>query len=170
MGGLFSYFGIEEWFYSLPKDVQEKIIEYGPGSDRYINDSEISFTSNTATRLLGNIALAALSHKDHNLCDLLLKKAGECIRENTDDLAQYRAIVRRISDEKDYLPDQKEIDRYKLIILDLIRSQPGFLQADVKKHFPPAFEPAVGHALSQLKYENKLRREKSDRSFKLYIT
>src|SRR3990172_5184832 len=108
MGGLFGYFGIEEWFYSLSKDVQEKIIEYGPGSDRYINNSEVSFTSNTATRLLGNIALAALSHKDHNLCDLLLKKAGECIREDTDDLAQYRAIAKRISDEKDYLPDQKE--------------------------------------------------------------
>jgi hypothetical protein len=169
MGGLFGYFGIEEWFYSLPKEVQEKIIEYGPGSDRYINSDEVSWTSNTATRLLANIALAALSYKDHALCDLLLEKAAECIREYTDDWAQYRAIEGRIAGEKEYLPDQREIDNYKLKALDVIRSQPGILQSDIKKIFPPEFGPTVGHALSQLKYEDKIRREKSGRSFKLFI-
>ena len=169
MGGLFAYFGIEEWFYSLPKEVQEKIIKYGPGSDRYINSDEVSWTSNTATRLLGSLALAALSYKDHSLCDLLLNKAAECIQEDTDDWVQYRAIAGRIAGEKEYLPDQKEIEKYKSKVLDVIRSQPGILQADIKKLFPPESGPTVGHALSQLKYEDKIAREKSGRSFKLFI-
>ncbi len=169
MGGLFGYFGIEEWFHSLPKEVQEKIIEYGPGSDRYINNDEVSWTSSTATRLLGSLALAALGYKDHALCDLLLKKAAECIREDTDDWAQYRAIAGRIAGEKEYLPDQKEIDEYKLKVLDVIRSQPAILQSEIKKLFPPESGPTVGHALSQLEYENKIEREKSGRSFKLFI-
>lgn len=66
-------------------------------------------------------------------------------------------------------PSQKEIDECKPRILQLIREMPGILQMDVKGHFLPEDEYIVGYSLSQLKYEEQIRRGRKGRSFELYV-
>lgn len=169
-GGYIGYFGLEEWYYSLDKDVQNKIVDHYsgfPGSKEMLLDGAIYSTGGTAVQLLTNVARAAASSKDHVLSDMLMKKAWESII-TIEDAEYYSYLKIIISEIKQYMPDQHDIDCYKGKVLELINSQPGILQKDIKKSFPIENAAVVGHALSQLKYENKIERIKKGTSFKLY--
>lgn len=168
--GLFGHFNLRAWFDSLPAESQQKIFFY------YKNDTTDPrhlvegawLTRRTGVTLLGFLALNALGHKDHAMCDLLIKKAGELERIKDDEI-QYRAILTRIEEEKKHTPDQGQIEAFKYLISELLKIKPGILQCDVKKNFDEKHEVPIGHALSALKYEGKIRREKAGRSFRLYI-
>lgn len=169
-GGFIGYFGLTEWYYSLSLENQNKIINY------FINftqtresllEDHIYWTDNTAVKLLSSIARTAAALKDHGFSDTLMKKAYELI-VTEQDKTYYGFLEGIISEIKQYTPDQVDINSYKNKLLKLIRTQPGILQKDIKSFFPSKDATIVGHALSQLKYENKINRTKKGNSFKLY--
>lgn len=170
-GGSFGLFGLTDWFCSLPKEEQELIFKYYKNfttdPDDLIN-GEIYYTSNTGAKLLINLAHTAFQSKNHALSDKLKQKAYELIK-NKDDYDHCRAVAFRIIEERSYTPDQIEIEAYKMKVLNVVKEKPGILQSDIKKLFSDKEGVLVGHALSQLKYEEKIRREKKGRSFQLYI-
>jgi len=171
-GGFLGLFGLIEWFLSLTKEERDMILTYyGQGMncdpDDLIN-GHIYYTSSTGTLLLANLALTALHNKNHTFAEKLLQKAGELIITSSDS-SYYEAIRDRITEESLYIPDQKEIDIYKDKILHLLSGMSGVLQCDVKKFFEKEKEHIIGHALSQLKYEDKIRRVKKGRSYELRL-
>lgn len=169
--GLLGYFNLRIWFDSLSKDIQDKIFRYYTNNTtdpRNLVEGEGWRSSNTAVKLLCNLSLNALGNKDYELCDLLIKKAEEVDKEKEDAL-YYDAILKRIEEEKKYISDQRTVDIYKEKVLSIIRESPGILQSNITTLFDSSEEVPVGHALSQIKYEGKIRREKSGRSFKLYL-
>jgi hypothetical protein len=170
--GLFGYFGLYDWFYSLSQSDREKIFSYYNNFTTDPNDlirGEIYYTSNTATKLLTDLARNALGQKDHRLCDLLLDKA-KYILKTKQDKEYYDTMLEIITQEKSYIPDRGDINIYENKVLKLIIDEPGILQSDVPKKFTESERTLVGYALSQLKYAEKIRRENSGRSFKLYTT
>lgn len=66
-------------------------------------------------------------------------------------------------------PDQQQIVEYKPILYQLVKDNPGILQSDLKKRFPPDLENVIGYANWSNCQEGKIRREKKGRSFQLWI-
>jgi len=170
-GGYIGYFGLEEWYYSLCEEDQEKIVKYFVNftqTRELLLEDGIHSTNNTAVKMLSYMAHAAASSKDHSFSDMLMKKAGELV-VTKEDREHYGYLKEIIFETKKHTPDQYDIDRYKNRVLELIGAQPGILQRDVKKLFRTEDETVVGHALSQLKYEGKIERIKKGNSFELYV-
>lgn len=176
--GLFGYFGLFSWFQSFSPSEQSKILacvtgpngelsEYGLQPQRLV-EGRLESTSMTAVQLLTALAEGALAKKDHQLCDVLMAKASE-MAKLPEDVTYWRWMVDKIGEEKAYTPDQRAIDLFKTKILLIIGNEPGVIQSHLKRRFAPEDEAAVGHALSQLTREAKLRREKKGNSFKLYV-
>ena len=169
--GLLGYLNLRIWFDSLSKDAQDKIFRYYTNNTtdpRNLVEGEGWRSSSTAVKLLCNLSLSALRSKDYEMCDFLIKKAGEVDR-GKDDAPYYEAILKRIEEEKTYIPNQRTVDIYKTKVLSIIRNSPGILQSNIRALFDPSEEVPVGHALSQIKYERKIKRERTGRSFKLFI-
>jgi hypothetical protein len=174
MAGYLDFFGILDWYSTLPITIQNGICkaaecpgEWGFKADQLFN-GEISSTSWKPVDFMCNLALNSLHSKDHPTCDALMQKAFYLCNSKKD--GQYYAVIaNRISDEKSIYPDQNEINRYKALILSFLADNPGALQMNIKKQFPVTDEYAVGHALSQLNAEGILQREKSGRSFQLWV-
>lgn len=178
-GGYLGFYGLWDWYNSQSEEVQDYLYKscgYGINSDssRLLEgDIEILTTPDdpyqiSATRFLCNHALNAVKDKKHAVCQALLEGAFNHAK-NPKDSHYYGMISLRLKDDLKIYPDQEEIDLYKVKVLSLIRENPGILQMDIKKHFPAKDESLVGHALSQLKYEEKIRREKKGRSFQLWV-
>lgn len=169
-GGLIGYFGLEEWYGSLSIEIQDRIVEYFVNftlTRENLLEDTIYRTDNTPVKLLTNIALNAVSSKNHSLADMLMMKAFELIA--TDEDAEYYGFLKdRIIEIKQYMPDQLDINECKGHILEIVRSQPGILQKNVKLLFSSDKEATVGHALSQLNREHKITRIKKGNSFELY--
>lgn len=151
--------------------VTEKFSEY---YDKYWPDTPDSVIAirygertPTATTFLCQHAMNALHDKNHVVCQTLMDGAFRHVKSMEDSI-YHGVISQKIMDDLKIYPNQNDIDKYKTEILALIRDTPGILQMDVKKHFPTDAESFVGHALSQLKYDGKIRREKKGRSFQLW--
>ena len=166
--GLLDYFGLTDWFLSLPEDERTKFVNHCQEDIETLFEAQIYRTSNTAARFVVNTAYNIFSSKDHVLSSKLLQKAYELIR-NKEDYDHCLTIANRISMERRYIPDQRDIDRYKYKVLAEIRNNPGIFQSEIKKLFSSSTETIVGHAISQLTNEGKINREKKGRSFKLFI-
>ena len=171
MGGYLDLFGIREWFYSLPKEEQEKIIRYySQGMNTNPDDLfniQILHTSLTGTKLLSTLAINSIHNKDHILSKKLLQKAHELIKDEFDS-SYYEKALKTTSQLSAFIPDQKDINKYKDKIISLIKQNQGILQTQLKKLFKENEEGVVGYALSQLRKEGKIKREKKGKSFELY--
>jgi hypothetical protein len=171
MGGFLDLFGIREWFYSLPKEEQEKITRYySQGMNTNPDDlfnNQILHTSLTGTKLLSTLAINSIHNKDHILSKKLLQKAHELIK-NEIDSSYYENALKATSQLFAFIPDQKDINKYKDKIISLIKQNQGILQTKLKKLFKENEDSIVGYALSQLRKEGKIKREKKGNSFELY--
>ena len=172
MGGYLDLFGIAEWFYSLPKEDQEKIIRYYSQGGMNTNPDDlfniqILHTSLTGTKLLSTLAINSIHNKDHILSKKLLQKAHELIKDGSD-FSYYEKALKATSQLSGFIPDQKDINKYKDKIINQIKQNEGILQTQLKKLFKENEEGVVGYALSQLKKEGKIKREKKGKSFELY--
>lgn len=78
---------------------------------------------------------------------------------------QYEAEIKY----KNCATDPCQLVEYKSIICQLVKDNPGILQSDLKKRFPPDLENIVGYANWSNCQEGKIRREKKGRSFQLWI-
>jgi hypothetical protein len=178
-GGYLHFYGLWDWYDSQSKEVQEYLYKscgYGVNTDSrrlIVGDVEVSSDPEdpypwTATKFLCTHALNASKDRNQEACKALLDGAFNHAKSKQDSI-YYGIISQRITEDLQIYPDQKEVSRYKGKILTLIRENPGILQLDIKKHYPLEAEGFVGYALSQLKYEEKIRREKKGRSFQLWV-
>lgn len=182
MGGYLDYFGLKDWYLSQPKEIQDFLYRScgygftssGPAdSKKLLHGKILSYGSDkepvTPTKFLCWHARNAVTvDRDHNACRVLMTKAKEVTRSQ-EDLDFYIEMEKLIDSEIEIYPDQKDIDSVKPEILNMIRNNQGILQSELKKQYPVEKEKIYGYAHAQIIKENKVRREKSGRSFKLYI-
>lgn len=178
-GGYLATYGLWDWYDSQPKEVQDflyKSCGYGIGTDpRHLKEGDIEILNApgeeypwTATKFLCNHAVTAVSERNHTVCDILLDGAFKSAKSAADSL-YYALVVKNIRKDMEHIPDQKQIDIYKPIILQLIKENPGILQSDIKKKFASELENTVGLALWAKVQEGMIKREKKGRSFQLWV-
>lgn len=112
--------------------------------------------------------MSAVGDRNHSVCKALLEGAFNHAKSKADSL-YYAAVEQKIRGKMQYSPDQQEIDKYKPIVYQLIKDNPGLMQSDIKKHFPPDMENIVGLAHWANFQEGRVRREKKSRSFQLWV-
>jgi hypothetical protein len=166
MGGYLDYYGFRDWYETLPQDVQDYLYKscgYGMGtsSDNLFYGSHS--LSHSATRFLCNHATNASLDRFARACNAFMEKAY-ILRDSAADREYYDAVLTRVTD----MVDQDEIDKFKPIILDLIREKPGILQSHIKRFFPERLENIVGLASWSIQKEGLVRREKKGSSFQLW--
>ena len=66
-------------------------------------------------------------------------------------------------------PTKEQIAEYRVKVTDILRQNPGLTQVEIYKRFKPEEKEKVGYALSALRVENKIRREKRGRTFALWL-
>lgn len=145
MGGYLQYFGLMEWYNSLPTAIQQGICNAAecPGDfgfkANWLFDRDISSTSQTAVKMLCSFALNAVKGKDHSTCDALILKARLICKTGAEG-TYCDSIAKTIAEEKLIYPDQGKIDFYKPVIHQFIKEHPGILQSDINKHFDSQLE------------------------------
>lgn len=177
--GYLALYGLWDWYDSQSKEVQDYLYKscgYGIGTDsRNLIEGDIEVLNSpdeeypwTATKFLCQHAINAAHDRNHSVCNILMDSAFK--RANsTKDSIYYGIILQKIQSDLQILPDQNEVNKYKPKVLSLIKTAPGILQMEVKKHFPAELENVVGYALSQLNQAGKIRREKKGQSFQLWV-
>lgn len=66
-------------------------------------------------------------------------------------------------------PTEDQIADYRNRVIAILRQEPGLIQADLYKRFKPEEKEKVGYAISALKKNNEVRRERKGRSFALWL-
>lgn len=85
-------------------------------------------------------------------------------------MESYRNKLKDIEDNLDSLIEKEKLVKWlKPELLRMIQEEPGVLQSDLKKRFDSALQPEVSNQLYLLNSKDLIRREKSGRSYKLYI-
>lgn len=133
----------------------------------------IVFDDNSTTvtiKFQGNKWL--VRHRNGPVPDYIITYSGEALTPDTKSRAmlltqgQYEAEMKY----KDCALDPFQLIEYKPILYQLVKDNPGILQSDLKKRFPPDLENVVGYANWSNCQEGKIRREKKGRSFQLWVT
>ncbi len=171
MGGYLDFYMIRSWYDALPQDIQDYLYKscgYGINTDSDRLRTGDVYRLQPATFFLCSHAVNALHDRCHAACDAFMKKAL-CLCLSDEDKETYATFSARIAQERPNYPDQKEIDRYVPTVFDLIKDNPGILQAHLKKHFPAHLEVTIGRAYWAICQNGKVRREKKGSSFQLYI-
>lgn len=108
-----------------------------------------------------------------NLCASM----GECFAKwashsvaDPSDLTELKAELARLKDNMDaLLKREKAIKLLKEDLLAIIRAEPGIVQSDIYKRFNPEFKSDIQNQLHSLWASNIIIREKSGRSYKLFV-
>lgn len=180
--GYLGFYDLWDWYNSQPKEVQDflyKSCGYGIGTDSsnlFKGDHQISRTDpddpsksclDTATMFLCQHAMNAAYDKNYTICQTLLDAAFNHAKSMKDSIYQ-GIIAQKIGDIPKMIYDQNEVERYKPILYQFVKDNPGILQSDIKKHFPPEIENIVGLAHWHNYQTGLVKREKKGRSFQLW--
>lgn len=103
---------------------------------------------------------------------------GECFVEwsklsicNPAAMESYRNDLKKIEDNLDDLIEkEKLVKRLKPELLRMIKEEPGVVQSDLYKRFDASLKPEVSNQLYLMSAKGLIKREKSGRSYKLYIS
>lgn len=178
-GGYLGFYGLWDWYNSQSKEVQAflyKSCGYGIGTDsRNLIEGDIEVLSSpdeeypwTATKFLCQHAMNAAADKEFTVCQTLLDGAFSYAKSMKDSIYQ-ALIAQKIGNIPNMVFEQVEIERYRPILYQLVKDNPGILQSDIKKQYPPELENIVGLAHWSNCQEGKIRREKKGRSFQLWV-
>lgn len=183
-GGYLAFYGLWDWYDSQPKEVQDflyKSCGCGMGTDSrdlfegdhevYSPDPDDVYKScpDTATRFLCQHAMNAAYDKNYPICQILLDAAFTQAKSMKDSIYQ-GLIAQKIGDIPRIVFEQQEVERYKPILYQFVKDNPGILQSEIKKRFPPEMENVVGLANWHNCQDGRVRREKKGRSFQLWVT
>lgn len=102
---------------------------------------------------------------------------GECFVEwsklsicNEASMESYRNDLKKIEDNLDELIKKEKLVKWlKPELLRMIKEEPGVVQSDLYKRFDPELKFEVSNQLYLLSAKGLITREKSGRSYKLYI-
>lgn len=102
---------------------------------------------------------------------------GECFVEwsklnvcNPAAMEDYRNDLKKIEDNLDELIEKEKLLKWlKPELLRMIKEEPGVVQSDLYKRFDTTLKPEVSNQLYLLYAKGLITREKSGRSYKLYI-
>lgn len=102
---------------------------------------------------------------------------GECFVEwskisicNPAGMEKYREDLKKIEDNLDELIEKENlIKRLKPELLKIIKEEPGVVQSELYKRFDPQLKPEISNQLYLLSAHGAITREKSGRSYKLYV-
>lgn len=169
--GLLELLQLTSWFLSLSTEEQVLIHKYS-GLGVNVNPDGLFKNGSTfgwsAVMHLMKYAECAASERNHSLAHKCIAEAQN--REtNADQGTTLSALKDRTTLTLETTPDQQQINIAKKAILKHLSNNPGVLQSEIKKQFPQFEENVVGYAISDIRKENLILREKSGRSFKLFI-
>lgn len=107
----------------------------------------------------------------------LCASKGECFAKwaeisvaHPETLADYKQRIAYIEENIDSLfRTEKALKKLNAEIVEIIRSEPGVIQSDIYKRFDPSMKNHISNELYQMEAHNVIIREKSGRSYKLYI-
>lgn len=178
-GGYLHSYGLWNWYDSQTKEVQDflyKSCGYGVNTDsKNLIEGDIEVLSSpdeeypwTATKFLCQHAMNAAHDKNYPICQKLLDAAFTHAKSMKDSIYQ-GLIAQKIGDIPGMIFEQEEIERYKPILYQLVKDNPGILQSEIKKRFPPELENIVGMAHWHNYQDGRVRREKKGRSFQLWV-
>lgn len=178
-GGFLGLYGLWDWYDSQPKEVQDflyKSCGYGINTDsKYLTEGCFETLINpddeypwTATKFLCQHAMNAAHDKEYKICEILLNSAFMHVKNMKDSVYQ-GLIAQKIGNIPAMISEQQEVERYKPILFQLVKDNPGILQSEIKKRFPPELENVVGLAHWHNYQDGKVRREKKGRSFQLWV-
>lgn len=163
--------------FHMPKELTDAVgsEKFSKYYDKYWPDTPNSVISipygeqiPTATSFLCQHAMNAAYDKNYPICQILLDAAFNHAKSIEDSIYQ-GMIAQKIGDIPRMIFEQKEVERYKPILYQFVKYNPGILQSDLKKRFPPDMENIVGLAHWHNCQDGRVRREKKGRSFQLYI-
>lgn len=176
--GYLAFYDLWDWYDAQPKEVQDFLYiscGYGIGTDsRNLIEGNIEVLSApgeeypwTATKFLCQHAMNAAQDKNQPVCKALIDGAFMNAKSMKDSFYQ-GMIAQKIQDQLNVNIDQKKIDEYRPILYQLVKDNPGMLQSEIKKRFPPDMENIVGLANWHNCQDGRVRREKKGRSFQLW--
>lgn len=102
---------------------------------------------------------------------------GECFIEwskisicNPATMESYRNDLKKIEDNLDDLIEKEKLVKWlRPELLRMIRNEPGVVQSDLYKRFDVSLKPEVSNQLYLLSAKGLITREKSGKSYKLYL-
>ena len=108
---------------------------------------------------------------------LLCASKGECFEKWASEFINIPKVweaekeeLRRIEENKDGLIKQENaIKNLRKDLISIIKSEPGVFQSDLYKRFDPSLKGAASNELYQMETHGVIVREKSGRSYKLYM-
>ncbi len=179
MSGYLGFYGLWDWYNSQPKEVQDflyKSCGYGINTDsRNLLEGNIDVLSApdeeypwSATKFLCQHAMNAANDKEYLISKALLDAAFNHAKSIKDSIYQ-GLIAQKIGNIPEMIFEQEEIERYKPIVYQLVKDNPGILQSELKKRFPPELENIVGMAHWHNHQNGLIRRGKKGRSFQLWV-
>ena len=170
MAGLLGYFGMEDWFRSLPEADQAfcratwlKGLNTCPDD---LTDRDIGYSSGSGSRILSGWSATAYGDGHLHLSDILLAKA----RESSAGGADARAVEAAEALIREMRTRELTISRLVNKMMAFVRNNPGTLQVDLKRLFSSSDSYCLGVALSRMVANDRLRRERKGRTFALYVT
>ena len=85
-------------------------------------------------------------------------------------MESYRNDLKKIEDNLENLIEKENLLKWlKPELLKIVQEEPGIYQPDIYKRFDVALKPEVSNQLYLLYAHGLITREKSGRSYKLYI-
>jgi hypothetical protein len=102
---------------------------------------------------------------------------GECFAKWFDDLVcnptmmeKYKTDLKTMEDDiEDLLKKEKVIKQLKIDLLEIIKTEPGVVQSELYKRFDEELKADISNELYWFSRNGVIEREKSGRSYKLYI-
>lgn len=101
---------------------------------------------------------------------------GECFKKWADELVDpyflenYRADLNAMEESmEDLLHKEKVTKQLKIDLLEIIKAEPGVVQSDLYKRFDAELKADISNELYWLSANGTITREKSGRSYKLFI-
>ena len=107
----------------------------------------------------------------------LCRSKGECFEKwsliivsNPVVLEENKTELRYMAANMDaLLKTEKVLTKLKAELKDIIRKEPGIVQSELYKRFDPSVKNHISNELYQMEIHNVVVREKSGRSYKLYM-
>lgn len=157
------------WYYAN-KDFTKKIeTDYHFFLDAYSNARSCGVTR----RYQALKSLVVFMEHTAELC----KSKGECFAEwstilvaNPDIMASYSSELQYLEDNMDeLLQKEKMLSGLKEELKKIIAEEPGVIQSDLYKRYDKALKGSISNELYQMEAHNVIIREKSGRSYKLFL-
>lgn len=157
------------WHYANRQFTQQIEDEY-----RYFSDAYVEAKNNGVLAEYGALkSLVTYMEDVKKLCD----SNGECFVEwasvmvaNPVDLASNKGRLKYLEENMDdLLKHERMIKRLKVDLLHIIAEEPGVIQSELYKRFDATMKNHISNELYMMETNSEIIREKSGRSYKLYI-